>query len=295
MTTGGYLKDSPEKIQWHPAFAAAMGLEFKSDYEYVRIEQEHNLSKEPLRIDLLVLKVNNNERKFSNEIGHIMKTYNIIEYKSPEDSFNIDDYYKTIGYAGLYKGMGEYVNKIPAREVTVSMFCTRKPVKMFNMLKEDGTIIEQRYPGVYYIKGNTLFPVQIVVVKELNSTLHSSLRVLSDSADREDVETFLQNSVKTSEPWEREDIDAVLQASVSANKELYEEIRRDSGMCQALRELMKDEIDKEIEGAEARGEANLISNMYNNGVTPEQISNMTNMKLDKVKRIIYGNITSYNI
>ena len=73
--------------------------------------------------------------------------------------------------------------------------------------------------------------------------------------------------------------------NVSANKELYEEIRRDSGMCQALRELMKDEIDKEIEGAEA----GIIKNMYNNGVTPEQISSMTDMELDKVKRIIYGN------
>lgn len=283
------MKDSPEKIQWHPAFAAAIGLEFRDDYKDVIIQQEYNLSKEPIRIDLLISRTDGNFRRFNNEIGHIMKSYNIIEYKSPEDSLNIDDYYKTIGYAGLYKGMGEYVNKIPAREVTVSMFCTRKPVKMFNMLKEDGAIIEQRYPGVYYIKGNTLFPVQIVVVKELNSTLHSSLRVLSDSADREDIEAFLQNSVKTSEPWESEDIDAVLQASVSANKELYEEIRRDSGMCQALRELMKDEIDKEIEGAEARGEANLISNMYNNGVTPEQISSMTDMELDKVKRIIYGN------
>lgn len=56
-------------------------------------------------------------------------------------------------------------------------------------------------------------------------------------------------------------------------------------MCQALRELMKDEIDKEIEGAEA----GIIKNMYNNGVTPEQISSMTDMELDKVKRIIYGN------
>mgnify|MGYP000692371497 CR=1 FL=1 len=59
-------------------------------------------------------------------------------------------------------------------------------------------------------------------------------------------------------------------------------------MCQALRELMKDEIDKEIEGAEARGEANLISNMYNNGVTPEQISSMTNVDLDTVEKIVYG-------
>ena len=261
------MKDSPEKIQWHPAFAAAIGLEFRDDYKDVIIQQEYNLSKEPIRIDLLISRTDGNFRRFNNEIGHIMKSYNIIEYKSPEDSFNIDDYYKTIGYAGLYKGMGEYVNKIPSREVTVSMFCTRKPVKMFNMLKEDGTIIEQRYPGVYYIKGNTLFPVQIVVVKELNSTLHSSLRVLSDSADREDVETFLQNSVKTNEPWEREDIDAVLQASVSANKELYEDIRRDSGMCQALRELMKDEIDKEIEGAENE----IIKNKYKNNEKKEQI------------------------
>ena len=78
-----------------------------------------------------------------------------------------------------------------------------------------------------------------------------------------------------------------------------------TGKSQTLMQLMKDEIDKEIEGAESRGEkrgerrgerrgekrgeANLISNMYSNGVTPEQISNMTNMKLDKVNRIIYGN------
>ena len=250
------MKDSPEKIQWHPAFAAAMGLEFKSDYEYVRIEQEHNLSKEPLRIDLLVLKVNNTERKFSNEIGHIMKTYNIIEYKSPED----------------------------------------------------GAVIDQKFPGIYYITGNTLFPVQIVVVKELDKQTHSSLRVLTDNADREDVEKFLQNSVKTNEPWEREDIDAVLQASVSANKELYEAIRRDSGMCQALRELMKDEIEDaekraekrgEIRGerrGERRGEKNggirkesiIVKNMYNNGITPEEISTMTNINLVRVKNIVYG-------
>ena len=298
------MKDSPEKIQWHPAFAAAMGLEFKSDYEFVRIEQEHNLSKEPLRIDLLVLKVNNTERKFSNEIGHIMKTYNIIEYKSPEDSLNIDDYYKTIGYASLYKGMGKYVNRIPAREVTVSMFCTRKPVKMLNMLKKDGAVIEQKFPGIYYITGNTLFPVQIVVAKELDKQTHSSLRVLTDNADIEDVETFLQNSVKTNEPWEREDIDAVLQASVSANKELYEAIRRDSGMCQALRELMKDEIEDAEKRAEKRGERRgerrgeknggirkesiIVKNMYNNGITPEEISTMTNINLVRVKNIVYG-------
>ena len=60
-------------------------------------------------------------------------------------------------------------------------------------------------------------------------------------------------------------------------------------MCQALRELMKDEIEGAENRAEKRGEANLISNMYNNGVTPEQISSMTNVDLDTVKNIIYRN------
>ena len=67
-------------------------------------------------------------------------------------------------------------------------------------------------------------------------------------------------------------------------------------MCQALRELMKDEIEGAENRAENRGEkrgekrgkADLINNMYNNGVTPEQISSMTNVDLDTVKIIVYG-------
>lgn len=49
------------------------------------------------------------------------------------------------------------------------------------------------------------------------------------------------------------EVDAVLQVSVSANAELYERIRRDDRMCQALRELMKDEIREELDKAERQG------------------------------------------
>ena len=48
-----------------------------------------------------------------------MRKYNIIEYKSSKDELNIDDYYKTVGYACLYKGYGENVDIIPADELTV--------------------------------------------------------------------------------------------------------------------------------------------------------------------------------
>ena len=47
---------------------------------------------------------------------------------------------------------------------------------------------------------------------------------------------------------DRENADAVLQVSVSANKAVYDEMkRRYPEMCEALRELMRPEIDEEIE------------------------------------------------
>ena len=45
---------------------------------------------------------------------------------------------------------------------------------------------------------------------------------------------------------DKEKADAVLQVSVVANKEKYDEVRRSTGMCEALRELMKDEIEEEL-------------------------------------------------
>ena len=45
-----------DKKQWHPAFCAAIELELKEDKEVLYYEREHNLSKKPLQIDLLVIK-----------------------------------------------------------------------------------------------------------------------------------------------------------------------------------------------------------------------------------------------
>ena len=50
------LKNAPDKLQWHPAFCAAAGLEFHEDIERLELKPEYNLSKEPIRIDLLIIK-----------------------------------------------------------------------------------------------------------------------------------------------------------------------------------------------------------------------------------------------
>ena len=319
------MGDSPDKIKWHPAFYAATELELQENIEQLEFKTEYNLSKEPIRIDLLIIK--EKEKRIKNEIGHMMRSYNVIEYKSPEDNLSIDDFYKTMGYACLYKGYGDRVNQIPAEELTISIFKESYPRKLFLTLRRQGHKIEEKYAGIYYVYGFP-FPAQIVVIRQLNRGEHKSLRVLSTKADREDVKDFLKETEKIVSPRERNNIDAVLQASVRANYKLYEEVRRENTMCEALRELMKDEIEEELDKARtvgraegiaagraegiaagraegiaagraegiaagrtegrAEGEANIIRIMYDNGNSFEQIATYIGMNPDEVKAIVEG-------
>lgn len=233
-------------IQWHPGFYGAAELEFISNKGDLEFQREFNLSKEPIRMDLLIIKKLSNIRT-KNEIGHIFRKFNVVEYKSNDDALSIDDYYKTVGYACLYKGLGETVDQIPANELTISIFWESYPREMFEAMKNLGLEIKERYPGIYYISGKqALFDTQVVVTKQLNRETHRTLRVLSKHVKEEDVRAFVEEAALISEPGDRNNVDAVLQVSVSANKEIYEAIRRcDKVMCEALRELMKEDFEKQ--------------------------------------------------
>ena len=299
------MKNAPDKLQWHPAFCAAAGLEFHEDIERLELKPEYNLSKEPIRIDLLIIK-EGRTGQIKNEIGHIMRTYNVIEYKSPEDALTIDDFYKTIGYACLYKGYGEYVDAVPINELTISIFREARPEKMFLTLQRYGHKIEERYPGIYYVTEYLPIPAQIIVTQELEPGEHRSLRILSNHAKKEDVEEFLRKAEGMNTSRDRQNVEAVLQVSVRANDELYREIRRDANMCDALRELMKDDIEREVSAArklgesegevrgkamgEVVGEAKIILKMNHSGMSPENIASITGKDLDEINAILEGRV-----
>jgi hypothetical protein len=237
-----------DKIQWHPGFYGAAELEFignKGDLEY---EREYNLSKEPIRMDLLIIKKLGNV-EIENEIGRIFKKYNVLEYKSPDDGMSIDDYFKTIGYACLYKGLGKSVNAVPAEELTVSLVRETYPRELFETLKNLGATIEEKFQGIYYVKGIILFDTQIIVTEQLSKESHSSLRILSKSAQEDDVRRFLLNTENLNTQGDKNNAEAVLQVSILANEKIYEKIKEEFKMCQALQELMKDVIDEKVENA----------------------------------------------
>jgi hypothetical protein len=235
-----------DKIYWHPGFYGAAELELRENREELEFEQEHNLSKEPIRMDMLIVK-KRADVNIKNEIGRIFKKYNVLEYKSPDDEMSIDDYYKTIGYACLYKGLGKTVNAVPAEELTVSMFREVFPEALFAELTSRGAEITERYPGIYYVNGVTLFDTQIVVTGQLSRETHSSLRILSKSADEEDVRRFLTETSTLTTSGDKHNMDAVLQVSISANKLIYEKVKEDLPMCEALEQLMQKEINEKVE------------------------------------------------
>ena len=240
-------------ISWHPAFCGAMEMVLVSDKQLFEFLREYPLSKEPLRMDLLIIKKLSETKPVQNEIARRFKKYNIVEYKSPDDELSIDDFYKTIGYACLYKGLGDSVNQIPAKELTVSLFRDRYPRSLFQALEQEGFEIKEESEGIYSIQGVIPFDTQIIVTSRLKGDTHRSLRLLSRHIREEDVKAFAEEVMRMKDPGDRNNAEAVLQASIAANRDLYEEIRRRDRMVDALRDLFKEDIDAEMKLARQKG------------------------------------------
>ena len=242
------VADTIERNYWHPAFVGAMGLEFVNDKQHLLFDDEHILNHESIMMDLLIIK-KNKSTVINNQIGKIFRRYNIIEYKSPDDGLTIDDYAKTLSYAYLYKGLGSTVNQIPFDELTVTMIRDRMPRAFFNHVRELGGSVEQKHPGIFYIHGVVYTPTQFILTRELDTNLHSSLRMLTNRATEDDAERFLKLAHTFTKPGDKNYVNAVLQVSLSANREVFDNLRRIPAMCEALRDFMKEEIDKEIQAA----------------------------------------------
>ena len=116
---------------------------------------------------------------------------------------------------------------------------------------------------MYYITGVVAIPTQFILTSSLSKDFHTCLRVLSNKASKEDIEHFIEMARSFTEPIDKQNADAVMNISINANKEVYNKIREENPfMCQALRELMKDEIQEEIHEAETRAtDATIIASI----------------------------------
>lgn len=256
--TDDQMTDEIVRNQWHPAYVAAIELEFDDNINDFYFDDEHKLSKTSLAMDLMVVKMNE-EAEITSEIGENLLKYNVFEFKSPDDGLNLDVLSKAVAYALLYKALGNSVNEIPYEELTVNLLRFRKPEKMFESLIEAGATINMRHPGIYDITNIPQIPIQVIVTRELDPVLHPALRALSTELLIEEARALLElvrSIIERGDKGQALNADAILQIALSLNMPVFEQLmKEDPIVCEALRVLMKEEIEKELAKAEAEARA----------------------------------------
>jgi len=203
------------KIFWHDAFFEALQLEFHDYQDLLEFENEYLLSKESLRMDVLVIKKKPGERIDKN-IGRIFQAHNIFEFKSETDSLAVRDYNKVIAYALLYSSFTD----VPVTDITVSFAVTVHPQELLKYLKhERGFSIHTADAGIYYVKGDT-FPVQILESKLLPPDENLFMRNLRSNLNTDDAARVAE-AYKKLKPFEKRNVyfDRLMQANQNAFKE----------------------------------------------------------------------------
>ena len=141
------------KLQWHPAFGAALRITLRDEMDHLEMHEEYLLGRKPLQMDILLIK-NPKNIPVRKSIGQIFREHNIIEYKSPDDYLSINDFYKVYGYACLYQSDTDWMMQIDPGELTITFACSHFPREMLRHLqKSRGITAEDKGNGIFHLKG----------------------------------------------------------------------------------------------------------------------------------------------
>ena len=280
------------KTQWHPAFVSAMQLELKEDAKYLDFTSEYNLNTKPLEMDLLIVK-KEKDVELKNEIGKIFRKHNIVEYKSPNDSMNLSTYMKVIAYACLYKAYEERVDDIDLDEITITLVRERKSEKLFRWFENNGYQVEETFKGIYYVSKEGYFLTQVIVSKQLSRENQKWLTLLSGDLDRTDVARVVSQIKTLAEENEKRHGDSVLQVAMQENEEVFNEIKEDENMCEALRKFFEPElneaIEKAIKGVEESSQKEIILNALKAGNSVADISKVMLIPEKEIEAVAEAN------
>ena len=113
--------------------------------------------------------------------------------------------------------------------------------------------MEKPYSGIYYIYKDGFFATQIVVIKELSKENHLFLTSITRKMNKEDAECLAKAVARLTDKEDKDNADAVLQVAMYANMQLFEMLKEDDVMCDALREFFKDELQDANDNGKADG------------------------------------------
>ena len=242
-----------KKIDWHSGFVNAMKLELLANEDDLEYEDEHLIANRAQRIDLLIIKKMRSV-EIVNEVGTLFDKYNILEYKSPDDSLTLGDFYKVLAYTGIYLEELHRYDEYGRDAFTMTFVRRRKPIKLFELLRRDKHEVFHARKGIYEIKGHLPFRTQVIVTREWDdeeAEIHTWLRSLTNKSKGKELKGILAGTPKLSDKHKKL-ADGVINVYVEANSEYMHMIKEvDSTMSEAVNELFADWTLKEKERADA--------------------------------------------
>ena len=278
-----YVKTDEPVLQWHPAFFAGIRIEFSKEESKMDFESEHQLGAKPMQIDVLIIK-KNSKKPLEKNIGRIFRKHNIVEYKSPKDYLSIDDFYKVYGYACFYKADVSEVDSVKINEITLTFVCKGYPRKLVqHWIQERGFGMEEFDKGIYYITGD-VFPIQLIVTSRLSKENNFWLKNLTD--DLSDADAVKELAMEYRNHRENTLYRSVMNVIIRANEELFKE---ESGVCEAIIDLFRDEYDKGVEDAKQLGALQQVISLVRKGLLSiEDAAGELNMSREEFGRLLIG-------
>ena len=252
-----------------------MKLELKANKKDLSFKSEHTLNTKPIQIDLLVIK-KQKDVKIINEVGRFFRQHNILEYKSPEDELGIDEYFKTMSYACLYKANGDEEDCIKSSDVTISLVHEGMTRTLIKWLKNNNCNVLEQFKGVYYVTGEkVLFPTQLIISSRLNGSEHQWLTALTSKMDESNAKRLVSSVQDLTDKDDRSYADSVLYLAMEENKALFNKLKEVPEMNEALIKLMRPELDAAKNEGKTEGANELaeVTKRLKNGYTDEILLN----------------------
>ena len=265
----------------------------KVEYDLMRAnvtyEQEIQLGEDPIRLDFLIIK-KNADVVLTDPIGEFFEAVNLFEYKSPEDTLSIDDFYKAVAYAFIYKGYGRKVDELPIKDMTLTLVRHSYPRELMKALEREGFTVEEKYNGIYRTNLHNL-KVQIIVSSRLLQGEYDGLQLLAKGCTKDAVISYAEKAVASGDGNIKTNAETVLGICLSINKDLNGQLEEDNAINitetingifkVAETQGMKQGIKKGIKEEKER----VATDMLRNGEPLEKILQYSRLAEDTIRNI----------
>ena len=208
---GNPLQEDKVKHWWHPPFYQGLIAVLDPTEEALDFQDEHRLSKESLRIDVVVTQ-KNGTIPANHDIVKEFKKYNLFEYKAHNDSLTVEDYIACVGKGHLYAAF----NNVSLNDITIIFVSNKHPRTVIQYLKEVRKFtVKDKENGLFHVQGD-VFPVQILVSKKDDNIV---LRNLHDNLTPAEVFETINAFEKLRQGEKNVYVERIILANWNAYKE----------------------------------------------------------------------------